>query len=215
MTKVRQYKYNELGQMSYEAEMDKDRQNGHGIYYRYCYENSSMTGLNMTKKMPTDIIYTSIRNGNEYVISNRQLNYDSETSNLSPTQIKEYCITTPLSLTDNSNINNIANIGRNTPSITTTYTYNDQFRLVNISKPGDRYTSYVWDESMNHIAEKEMDDHENQYFYEWKDMIGVSGVTYPNGLKNIYNYDDKNRLETVKDENGSLIKQLLYHIVNE
>jgi hypothetical protein len=68
---------------------------------------------------------------------------------------------------------------------------------------------------MNHIAEKEMDDHENQYFYEWKDMIGVSGVTYPNGLKNIYNYDDKNRLETVKDENGSLIKQLLYHIVNE
>lgn len=215
LTKVRQFRYNELGQISYEAETGSEGLDGHGKYYRYCYENSSMFGLNITKKRPTDIIYTAIRNGNEYVISNRQLNYDSETSNLSPTQIKEYCITTPLSLTDNSNINNIANIGRNTPSITTTYTYNDQFRLVNISKPGDRYTSYVWDASMNHIAEKEMDDHENQYFYEWKDMIGVSGVTYPNGLKNIYNYDDKNRLETVKDENGSLIKQLLYHIVNE
>ena len=215
MTKVRQYKYNELGQMSYEAEMDKDRQNGHGIYYRYCYENSSMTGLNMTKKMPTDIIYTSIRNGEEYVIGNHLFSYDPESINVGPIQIKEYCITTPLPLTNDNNINSIVSVGRNMPSITTTYTYNSQLRLVNISKPGSEYTSYIWDEDVNYIINEEKNNHLNKYIYEWNDMGGISSVTTPSGLKNTYNYDDKNRLETVTDIDGSLIEHHLYHIVNE
>ncbi|MCT3700908.1 RHS repeat protein [Elizabethkingia anophelis] len=46
--------------------------------------------------------------------------------------------------------------------------------------------------------------------YTYDPLIGVTSITPPSGIREIYKYDSANRLESVKDVNGSLLKEYQY-----
>lgn len=210
------FEYNDLGQISYEALMDNESQNGYAKYYRYCYEDTDQSSLNRDKKAPCDIIQTRIRFGTEYVIGNTELKYDPENVTLNPIEIKEYFIRKPISIRNlNHNINSIAEVGRDGFSISTTYDYDSRDRLERISKSDGSYVKFTWDDYGNYIIRKEENDLTNSITYQWKDMVGVSHLNPPAGQSTSYEYDSKNRLKSLKEEGGSMIQEYMYYLIND
>ena len=47
--------------------------------------------------------------------------------------------------------------------------------------------------------------------YTYKPLIGVSSITPPSGIREVYIYDTANRLQEVRDANGNLLKSYEYH----
>ncbi|MBW3524741.1 hypothetical protein [Chryseobacterium sp. NKUCC03_KSP] len=47
--------------------------------------------------------------------------------------------------------------------------------------------------------------------YTHNPLIGVTSVTYPNGIKEFYKYDNANRLFQVIDQNGNIVKEYKYN----
>lgn len=47
--------------------------------------------------------------------------------------------------------------------------------------------------------------------YTYKPLIGVSSITPPSGIREVYIYDTANRLQEVRDVNGNLLKSYEYH----
>ena len=47
--------------------------------------------------------------------------------------------------------------------------------------------------------------------YTYKPLIGISSITLPNGIREIYKYNIANRLEKVIDINGNIIKEYKYN----
>ncbi|MDX1718533.1 MAG: hypothetical protein R3353_00090 [Salegentibacter mishustinae] len=50
--------------------------------------------------------------------------------------------------------------------------------------------------------------------YEYKPLVGVTKITDPKGMETTYHYDNFNRLEFVKDQDGKLVKQNKYNYKN-
>ncbi|MCL1663146.1 hypothetical protein M2T78_02710 [Elizabethkingia ursingii] len=50
--------------------------------------------------------------------------------------------------------------------------------------------------------------------YTYNPLIGVTSITPPSGIREIYKYDSANRLESVKDVNGNLLKEYQYRYKN-
>lgn len=50
--------------------------------------------------------------------------------------------------------------------------------------------------------------------YQYEPLVGVKSVTFPNGIKNYYEYDEMGRLQVVKDNQGNLLKVYNYHYKN-
>lgn len=48
--------------------------------------------------------------------------------------------------------------------------------------------------------------------YTYKPIIGVSSITPPSGIREVYNYDTANRLKDIKDVHGNILKKYEYHI---
>ncbi|MCB4234743.1 hypothetical protein LDL59_05455 [Kaistella anthropi] len=46
--------------------------------------------------------------------------------------------------------------------------------------------------------------------YTYKPLIGVSSITPPSGIREIYNYDTANRLQSVVDVDGNILKEYSY-----
>lgn len=51
--------------------------------------------------------------------------------------------------------------------------------------------------------------------YSYIPLIGISTMTDPRGVTTYYKYDDYNRLENIKDNNGSVLQQYKYHYSNQ
>jgi hypothetical protein len=47
--------------------------------------------------------------------------------------------------------------------------------------------------------------------YTYAPLVGIKTETYPSGKTIFYDYDDFNRLETIKDQDGNIIKHIDYH----
>lgn len=47
--------------------------------------------------------------------------------------------------------------------------------------------------------------------YTYDPLIGVTTITPPSGIREIYKYDSANRLESIKDINGKLLKEFKYN----
>jgi len=47
--------------------------------------------------------------------------------------------------------------------------------------------------------------------YTYDPLIGVTSITPPSGIREIYKYDSANRLESIQDVNGKIIKEFLYN----
>ncbi len=51
--------------------------------------------------------------------------------------------------------------------------------------------------------------------YTYNPLIGVTSITPPSGIRELYKYDLANRLESVKDVNGNLLKEFQYQYKKE
>ena len=47
--------------------------------------------------------------------------------------------------------------------------------------------------------------------YTYNPLVGVTSITPPSGIREIYLYDTANRLQAVKDVNGNVLKEYQYH----
>lgn len=47
--------------------------------------------------------------------------------------------------------------------------------------------------------------------YTYNPLVGVTSITPPSGIREYYNYDTANRLASVKDVNGNILKEYQYH----
>ncbi len=50
--------------------------------------------------------------------------------------------------------------------------------------------------------------------YTYKPLVGMTSETDPNGITTYYNYDNFNRLKTIKDYEGNIVSQYDYHYKN-
>jgi len=50
--------------------------------------------------------------------------------------------------------------------------------------------------------------------YTYKPMVGISSITDENGKTATFEYDTFNRLSTVKDHIGNILKEYQYNITN-
>jgi YD repeat-containing protein len=47
--------------------------------------------------------------------------------------------------------------------------------------------------------------------YAYDPLIGVTSITPPSGVREIYKYDSANRLQSVVDVNGKILKEYQYN----
>ena len=47
--------------------------------------------------------------------------------------------------------------------------------------------------------------------YPYAPLIGVRSITPPSGIREYYYYDAANRLQSIKDANGNLLKEFDYN----
>lgn len=211
---VQSYEYNSLGQVRKELVTDSSGNNGKCVYYRYCHENSA-SGMSSLTAAVSDIVTTVINDSNEYVIDNVKFEYDAVSKNINPIKKIDYDFVTPLIRNTSVTFDGLFNIGRNYTTRTTNYSYDSLNRITRETFPGNAYAAYVWDADGNHIIRKEINGSEQSETFVWKDMVGVTKHDFPTNQSENYNYDDKHRLESITDSDGSYLKKFDYYIENE
>ena len=50
--------------------------------------------------------------------------------------------------------------------------------------------------------------------FSYDPLIGVTSITPPSGIREVYKYDSANRLQQVVDVNGKILKEYTYHYKN-
>ena len=85
-------------------------------------------------------------------------------------------------------------------------TRDSRLRPTRVVLPGGAYIEYTWDASGRNILSRTENGPEGVSTYRWSDMIGLTSVTYPSGLSERYTYDPHNRLSTVRDSDGDLVR---------
>ena len=51
--------------------------------------------------------------------------------------------------------------------------------------------------------------------YTYEPLIGITSETNPQGITIYYDYDDFGRMETIKDDNGDILKHVEYNYANQ
>lgn len=177
---------------------------GGGIRDYYQYLNSS----DVPKSARSAAIRTRTMDGDEYIISKET--YEYEPGNLSPTRISSYAIDNPIQIGNGSNVFDVT---VNAPVIESNYTYDALFRLTRADYPGNAFVSYTWN-GIN-ISSKTINGNGFRYDYLWRDFVGMTKKTGPTGQYQSYTYDDRNRLEYIKDMDGNAVEKYEYHTENE
>ena len=214
ISKKKSFSYNNLGQIICESETDGDETNGTKKYYGYCHENFMTSGLSSLKGAISNIAVTKLVNGIEYLTDNEIYKYDSSKPNIKPVRITKYLIESPLNC-QNTTRSHLFNLGTDSMQYTSIFTYGSYLRLSKEEFPGGSYNEYHWDTGKKHISRKYINSPIQYYGYTWDDKVGMKSIRYPNGLSESYEYDDKNRLQTVFDTYGNPLVRYEYHIVNE
>lgn len=211
---VDSYEYNQLGQIRKTTFSNSDGTEGKSTYYRYCHE-SNISDESPLSAAVSDVVTTVIKDGNEYVIDNVKHEYDTNAKNINPIKTTHYLITEPLLKSASVTFDNVFQIGRGASALSTHYSYDSNNRLIREDRPGNAYVNYIWDANGNNIVHIETNDAQQSDSYEWKDMVGITKHIFSTSQSETYGYDEKNRLKTVYDSNGSLIKKIDYHLENE
>ena len=99
---------------------------------------------------------------------------------------------------------------------TVEYTYDSQNgRLIGEYLPGGRYSWFEWYENGKNIKSIMINGSINKTTYTWKDMVGLKSVAYPTLQSKLYQYDNKNRLQTTSDTDGNCEINYRYNLKNE
>ena len=176
---------------------------GDSIWEYYHYLDSGT----VPKSAKSAAIRTRKIDGEEYIIAKET--YEYEPGNSRPVHIASYVIDTPVRITSS----NIFNVTIGSPQLHSYYTYDTRFRLTRADYPGNAYIAYTWD-GIN-ISRKTVNGSDFTYNYLWKDLVGLTRQTAPTGQHQSYTYDDRNRLQYIRDVNGKAVEKYEYHTNNE
>lgn len=217
ITTVSEIKYNKKGQVTLRKTTDSTGTEGNAVYTLYCRDSGQYID---DSRFPSNIyteIKTRIHNGNEYITGRKDYRYTgssiSQPENPAPKEMISWSVVPQKYEGSESKIFNAFLEGhRDTLKIE----YGNLFRPVMATTiPGGSYVKYIWDNDMTHIVSKEQDDPDNTFRFAWKDMVGLTGITYPSGQSAGYIYDNRNRISYETDSDSEPIIKYEYHLVNE
>lgn len=97
---------------------------------------------------------------------------------------------------------------------TISYGYDNLFRPVNVTLPGSETLTYTWQNGVR-VTQKTQGTAANRTLFQWKDLVGLSSLGTPDGQRQSYVYDDRNRLKRISDRNGKPVTRYNYKMKNE
>lgn len=201
------YTRNSFGQVKSETKTSGEESTG--LHYWYAHENDS-TILHALK---SDAVMTRKANDSTYcVVASEHYTYGTGGGGFRPTEIASYiCTPTQYYMAVPS-----VSTGRTSGSRISTFTYDPTYRrLISVTMPGGASLQYSWDSTYGHIIGKTVNGTGNTFRYQWKDLVGLTRLTGPTGQYQSYTYDDRNRLEYIKDMDGKAVEKYEYHTENE
>lgn len=206
------YSYNEKGQINKEWKHSNLTPRMETTEYKYCSE--TMKDCPQWLKGAVSDIAKSITytDGNSYVTSLSKFQYSPSSGNPYPVSVTVYSSAIPSILKE---AQKVFSIPENFKSQAYTFDYDTKYRLIMTGFPGGAYIKYLWDNDKRHIIKKERNSAENSWQYEWKDLVGLTKMTYPSTGFNRFSYDSSNRLSTQYNLNGDVMYKYMYHLKNE
>ena len=190
------YLYNDWGQIS-STTVSGTGSNSYTTNIQYCHETAGSTSVPDSRRSAVQRI-TDLKMDaatlDQNIISIKEYGYGNVISNPFPTSVTET---------------------RDGSSRITTVTYNSKFRPTRIYHTGGRYTEYSWSADGRTILSSTSNAVGNTTAYQWRDLIGLSGISLPDGRSEHYSYDSRNRLSARQDSDGNMTVSYYYHLENE
>lgn len=97
---------------------------------------------------------------------------------------------------------------------TVSYAYDRYFRPVNVTLPGFETFTYTWQNGVR-VTQKTQGTAANRTLFQWKDLVDLSSLGTPDGQRQSYVYDDRNRLANIKDAQSRTITAYEYKLFSE
>ena len=136
--------------------------------------------------------------------------YNSD-GNPHPKRITRYFFSSPIALPSESLGFN--NLEQASSIITSDFSYDSLFRLIRSDFSGGAYITYEWDGC--NIISKTKNGSPNTTLFDWKDLVGVTGITSPSGQSESFLYDERNHLWKSLDGDGHIVNEFQIHFMNE
>ena len=200
------YSYNSYGQDTCMAMTSGIAGDTVKVYYKYLHETNGSS----LKGILSDAVKTRKADGTEYITATEHYSYSSPSVHAKPSSVTAYDVLSPVILSSPSSV---FSSGRDGSSRQTGFTYDSRLRLTGVSLPGGDSISFTW--AGNNISSATRSGTGNTSLYEWKDLVGLTKSTSPSGMYESYTYDNKNRLQTVKDTEGDTVTEYNYSLYNE
>ena len=204
------YAYNSGGQVIKVTQENRDINESRSVAYRYMNDEpgcpqwlkSAISGI-------SEIVTVEDR---KFLLSLRKISYDALSGNPNPISMTVSSSRTPNVISDGDSSFAVPS---GYLSRMSTFSYDAKYRLVKAEYPGGAYSRYTWDSDRRNIVSKESNSPENVWKYSWKDLVGVTRITYPTTGFYMFEYDFNNRLSGQKDLKGNYMYRYLYHLNNE
>lgn len=207
-TETVSYAYNDLGQLEMTGRQCGDEQEWKWIKY-YTESYPSYSGDILKSCVTAEVYLTEGTDGEEFILGGARYYYDDLT-NPQPSKVEYYSSDTPV-----IRGNYAFSVPDGYITQTVTFAYDpDLKRLTREDYPGGIYHCYTWDAKGKNILSKKSNDDSAVTSYQWKDMVGVTGIIYPTGLADTYVYDNENRLSMIYDSEGNPKVGYRYNLVN-
>lgn len=208
-TEVIEFTYNDLGQTKSISHYRGDKYSIKEYKY-YGEQFPSYEGDHLKTAVVAEADVTEGSDNQRYIRSIVRYHYD-DTSNPHPTKIDIYTSDTPALVSTDCFA-----VPAGYTLRTVEYAYDSMNgRLIEEFLPGGRYSCFEWDENGKNIKSIMINGSINKTTYTWKDMVGLKSVAYPTLQSKLYQYDNKNRLQTTSDTDGNCEINYRYNLKNE
>ena len=202
------FSYNTRGQRTLDSKQLPDGSTD-CIFLRYNHE-SGITDPSGYENLLSDAIRVKTDGTHSWILDAEHYVY-GEWRNPHPTQIVKKGFDSPrdVSLLQESDYYSVPS------DFTLRYLleYDSVFRLTKARFSGGAYLSYSWDG--NNLDSKTVNGLLNTTVFDWKDQIGLTGVTAPSGQAEAYEYDPRSRPWKKLDGDQHTISVSHYNFANE
>ena len=195
------YTYNLRGQVTCESVVGGTVPGTVKNYYRYQADSYSNTDIPAAR---TAVVKTRTYGSTERIISKDTYTYSGK--NAKPASHTQYHIKVPPVTTPSTVFTTSAGDGT---SRLTSFSYDTSFKLSDVYLPGGATIEYKW--SGNNVV-LILEDGSKPTNLLWKDLVGVTQITEPGGQYTKYEYDNRNRLQKVRNSGNYLTTKYTYYL---
>ena len=178
------------------------------LYRKYYHESGESGASAALKGAIHSIARTRTSGGTEYLTDGEKYAYSSPSVHIKPSSVTNYAFNTPLGISSSSSALNA--ITQGTATVTNFQYSTSTYYLTRIDRPGGGWTTCSWNGT--HLVSRTDNASGNVTSFTWKDLVGLSSVTYPSGMSETYQYDSNNRLYRILDSDGNPVTQYQYNL---